>query len=135
MQQQSGVFRHGAQFQLTGTVIDTPGAQYFWKSGFQYNLRSFFLIWGLAFFFPSFLLVFEKESEGCKKTSGTWEMKFLIYYLLVKEIICWGEIEMYTYIFHVVIVSYFAFGLSVLPSFFVSYSADFRQRKARVQVC
>jgi len=59
-------------------------------------------------------------------------MKFLIYYLLVKEIIYRGEIETYAYIFKVVIDSHC---VSVLPCFFMSCSADFRQRKDPVQVC
>lgn len=63
-------------------------------------------------------------------------MKFLIYYLLVKEIIYRGEIDRDVCIYlEVVIVLYFVFGLTVLPSFFVSRSADFRQRKDPVQVC
>lgn len=90
----------------------------------------FFPLLESIFFF--FLLVFAKDSEGCKKITGTRGMKFLIYYLLVKEIIYRGEIETYAYIFKVVIDSHC---VSVLPCFFMSCSADFRQRKDPVQVC
>lgn len=55
-------------------------------------LFQFFFSYLKGFFF-FFLLVFAKESEGCKKMTGTWGMKFLIYYLLVKEIIYRGEID------------------------------------------
>lgn len=37
---------------------------------------------------------------------------------------------MYTYILEAVTIPHFAFGLIVLPRFFMSCGADFRQRKA-----
>lgn len=84
------VFRRGEQLQLPVTVIDTPGAL---KSRFSVLLLFFFFLLESFFFFFFFLLVFAKESEGCKRMTGTGGMKLLIYYLLLKEIIYRGEID------------------------------------------